>query len=219
MLMIVDPDENTLKPGSEAAEFYAHVGRIISIWAGIESYVFQVFWFCLVTHEYKAALIFDRMGMIGQKMARTDDLAKATLEPKWYAKWKAVYKELDTLLALRNRLAHNPTNKMVVGVGGPDASQHRQFIRYYLETDRHKVHKTNIEYDDIEKLNKYLVELLLVTNKLSSLGLPRRSRRKPEIQPRPIFPSELFPHSSFPKKQGKRHEALTPAPIISDVSS
>src|SRR5580704_811044 len=160
--MIVDPDEEALKPGSAAADFYAHIGRIMVLWAEIEGYLFDLFVFATVMHKYRASIIFEKLGTIGTRLELTNTLLEVTLKQPWLKKWQEAYKQTKALLPLRNHVAHSPTDKFtvlspgVIGSALNTAAPGRVPIAvgywYFSVTDQRRISKSEHKLTNIGEL-------------------------------------------------------------------
>lgn len=189
--MIVDPDEEDLTPGSTAADFYAHIGRIVVLWAEIEGYIFDLFVFATVMHKYRASVIFEKLGTISTRFELTNTLLEATLKQPWLKKWENVRGQIRDLLPLRNHIVHSPTDKFmvlsssVIGAMPNKAQPGRVPISmgfwYFSATDQRRISKSEHKLTNIGELKAYLPKLQTLRNEFRTLGLPRRARKKPPM--------------------------------------
>lgn len=190
--MIVDRDEENLKPGSAAADLYAHIGRIMVLWAEIEGYLFDLFVFATIMHKYKASVIFEKLGTIGPRLDLTNTLLEVTLRQPWLKKWQNVLKQIRELLPLRNHVAHSPTDKFTV-LSNPGIGQMFNKAQpstrvpvavgfwYFSATDQRRISKSEHKLTNIGQLKAYLAQLQRLRNEISTLGIPRRARKKPPM--------------------------------------
>jgi hypothetical protein len=192
-VVIVDPDEESLKPGSTAAEFYAHIGRIMVLWAEIEGYLFDLFVFAAVIHKYKASIIFEKLKTLQPRLDITNSLLQVTLKEPWLGKWDKVKTQIDQLSELRAHLAHSPTERLTVlsnPVLGKMANQAQPGTRlptptgfwYFSATDSRRISKSNHLLISMAQLKAHLSQLKKLKAEISSLGIPRRARKKPPMR-------------------------------------
>lgn len=199
--MIVDPSEDTLDPGSEAAAFYAQLGRAVSRWGEIEDYIFELFVFIMDADRYKCLIIFEKMGTLKPLMLTLDNLLEISVDKEWYDKWNVIYVEMKPLIDFRNALAHNPVSKRAWG-----ATSGQSGFDYFSHLGLRKDHKkTNwtASVDDIKAHNEMLEGL---RRNIRSLGIPSSARKTPSMPTPPRFPYDLSPAGVAERQATKKPE-------------
>lgn len=174
--MIIDPEERTLPPGSNAAAFYSQLGRAIAQWADIESGIYELFHFALVTDRQKSAFLFQKLGTIRPRMEAADELMRVSVHANWYTKWEPIKRDIIRLLPFRNHLAHNKVIRDDVTLfinGVPN-------FTYFSQTDKSKVHLRYIDRIDIDAIRAHNEEMHHLLGRFYNLGLPRRARKRPQ---------------------------------------
>jgi len=103
-------------------EFHMWMGYCIANWAKVEALLFQVFWAALRSPLPIAAVVYHRSPSVTSRLALTDELVKKNLPEPARLKsqgghdhdsvieWTAIYREINDLLAVRTRIAHQPVS-------------------------------------------------------------------------------------------------------------
>ncbi len=103
-------------------EFHKSLGYCITEWAFVDSALFQICLTALRCPKSLAAIIYYRNVTLGGRMALVNDLVKAILPPTppgmqphpSLTAWKDEFRKFNTLSEIRNRLAHDPIEPLVV---------------------------------------------------------------------------------------------------------
>lgn len=186
--MFVDPEEDTLEPGSEAAAFYAQLGRAIAQWAEIEGYLFELLVFALGADRYKCALVFEKLGTTGPVLDKVDHLLSISLDDSWYQKWRPIYVEIKTLVNFRNNLAHNPVGRIVWG-----STSGQSGFNYYSYLDQRKLSLSENWTADVNEIKRHNQKISFLRHQIRSLGIPASARRPSATPTPPRFPLDLTP--------------------------
>jgi hypothetical protein len=104
-------------------EFYSLMGNAISQWAIVEQYLFKVCRSALGCTTKRAAIVYHRTPTMESRRLLVDELLKTRLPEKKppsgghdhpdTLEWKAICSDMESLLPIRNRIAHQPMGPRV----------------------------------------------------------------------------------------------------------
>jgi hypothetical protein len=95
-------------------EFFAALGYAINRWAYIERDLFEIFRVLLNTRsDAKAAYLFYKSKTISDHFTMTNVIVKLSINTARLRKWNKIEKAFNALIPFRNRLAHDPSTRIV----------------------------------------------------------------------------------------------------------
>jgi hypothetical protein len=213
-------------PSDEAASlvqfvnFFSILGYATSQWGHVDFKLFDFFLFCLGIDEKKAAAIFYSWQNIGQRLNVVDKLMQSSLSAKQLKQWKKINKAIDTELATRNHLAHDPyTYRPFEDYNLADFLQQKpprprpDPYEIVTATPKLLVRKgSDLRRSRFADINKHAkaVELILKHMEAFRLTLPERARKQRAAHPRP----SALPKKAL-KKSGRRTSAKRKRPLQS----
>jgi hypothetical protein len=196
--LFIDPDENTLGSGSEAAAFYAQLGRAVAHWGEIEDYILELFTFAMDADRYKCVIIFSKLGTIGPILETLNEILVISLTKEWYDKWHEVHIELKSLVSFRNNLAHNPVGKRLWA-----STSGQSGFQYFSHLGARKSYKADNWTASVDDIRAYNKKLLAVRDTIRSFGIPASARKTPTMPTPPRFPLSLAPAGAVEPKAEK----------------
>jgi hypothetical protein len=100
-----------------AHEFFEILGRCIAAWSHIDDELFRIFTECVGPHE-QCSIIFFRLPGLDARLKLTDEVVRSLMPKRTRVSgghdhpsvkgWSQRYKEIDSLLPTRRRIAHHP---------------------------------------------------------------------------------------------------------------
>lgn len=134
-------DDPSVKLDAAAERIYAVAGRCINGWAFVDQALFDIFHAALGTDLVKASLVYYRSPSFNDHLVLTDRIVSATLSDGTQERtdWRALKRRIETLLPIRNRIAHHPTTVFTREVMTPPregngwAHQHEHWLAYVEE--------------------------------------------------------------------------------------
>lgn len=105
-------------PDTLRQPLYAWIGLCIKDWADVESWLFKLCCLALGTDKVKVAIVFYRTPTIDSRLKLVDELLRTILPARSredgghdhpdVITWKAIVRDIQELLPIRNLLAHAP---------------------------------------------------------------------------------------------------------------
>jgi hypothetical protein len=152
----------------QAQPFFYTVGLAVTEWAKIDEELFHICADALRTHGRLAAIVYYRANAIGLRLVLVDELVRAIICPEKRASgehpndmendWKEIKLVADSLLPLRNQLAHSPASPRTEFIdnaepGKPPVMADPWWAVYMGRTEelRGRDVKPEIRLDDIKK--------------------------------------------------------------------
>jgi hypothetical protein len=93
------------------------IGQCIAEWARVDDELFRIFRDCVGPYE-QCAIIYYRTPGLNVRLGLTDEIVRSVLPNRqknskqrdhpYVTEWKEIYKEFDSLLGIRRRIAHHP---------------------------------------------------------------------------------------------------------------
>lgn len=109
--MVTMSDDSSGEMDAAAERLYAVAGRCINGWAFVDQALFDIFRVALGTDLVKASIVYYRSPSFSDHLFLVDRIISVTLAKgtQERADWVVLKKRIDTLLPIRNRIAHHPT--------------------------------------------------------------------------------------------------------------
>jgi hypothetical protein len=185
------------------ARFYEAVGRCIKIWAGVESYLFDICVEVLGAPPDVAGVVFFRTPTIDAKLTLVSDLfltrflpnglGSGEHPPKILSDWESIATDLQGRLSARNLAAHSPVSYTHTGeiekLSGEWVHHYIWQIREHsADASRPKKGKVRRETKrrevDADALFAHVEEIRLIISQMRALLAALRELPAKEARPR-----------------------------------